>query len=101
MRHGKVNQAAVDELLRNPALARRLEDIGEEWVRRARALAPVGETGNLRDHIEAELVVENGRVAVRVGWTDQASYGMDVELGTEDTAAQPHIRPAGDSLRRS
>lgn len=62
----------------------------------ARRLAPV-ESGALRRSLAIVNVYDpqTRTVVYRVGWrTDIAFYGGLVELGTEDTPPQPHLRPA-------
>jgi HK97 gp10 family phage protein len=61
----------------------------------ARRLAPV-RSGNLRRHIVVEEYtdLDTGIDGYAVGWDDKGWYGMMVELGTEDTRAQPHLVPA-------
>lgn len=61
--------------------------LGPDILADARRLCPV-ETGYLRDHLDFEV---SGGV-LRVG--SNVDYADDVELGTSDTPAQPHLRPA-------
>jgi HK97 gp10 family phage protein len=66
----------------------------------ARQKAPK-ETGALRRGIRVENVYdrETGMVEYHVGWDKRtAFYGALVELGTEDTPARPHLRPAADEI---
>jgi HK97 gp10 family phage protein len=64
--------------------------------RDARTLAPK-KTGNLSRHIAIEEItdLDTGVEGYAVGWDDKAFYGWMVENGTERTAAQPHLIPAG------
>jgi HK97 gp10 family phage protein len=62
----------------------------------ARRLAP-HRTGNLRRHIVIEEITDlaTGIEGYAVGWDDKGFYGWFVESGTEHSAAQPHLVPAG------
>jgi HK97 gp10 family phage protein len=67
---------------------------------RAKALAPRGETGNLRDSIEAQgpkVKGLTGRVGMAAG--PAASYWFFVEFGTRFMAARPFFRPAAELER--
>lgn len=79
-----------------------LQKGGEIFADEARDLAPV-RTGNLRSHIEVSELVkdEKGHDAVLIGPTNEAFYGIFDEFGTEDTPAEPFMRPAYDNRREA
>ena len=67
----------------------------------ARRLAPI-RTGALRRSITVVNVYdpETKTVEYRVGWDKRiAFYGPIVEFGSEDTAPQPHLRPAANKFK--
>lgn len=69
----------------------------------ARERAPVL-TGTLRKSITTDRVYDpqTRQVVYRVGWAKATGwYGPLVELGTEDTPARPHLRPAAEMFRNS
>lgn len=63
----------------------------------AKALAPVGDTGDLRDSITVRVTGDGrtGTMAVEVGPTIE--YGFYQEFGTSDMAPQPFLGPAFDA----
>lgn len=102
MRVGRVRKQAVAALAKNAAVKRQLWKAATEVERDAQRLAPV-QTGALRRSITVVEVRSSttGGVEYRVGWDESiADYGKFVEFGTEDTTAQPHLRPAAIRMRR-
>lgn len=88
-------------LTRTTEVKKQVRAVANEIRDDARRRAPV-KTGNLRRNIFVDNVLdEKGRVIYRVGWRPKAWYGRLVEFGTEDTPAQPHLRPAADRVRRA
>jgi HK97 gp10 family phage protein len=95
MRVGRVYAKEVEKLKRADEV-RRGTRAGAFVIRgEAQNLAPV-RTGTLRRSITVvESSGPNGEVEYHVGWDlSIADYGLPVEVGTEDTAAQPHLRTA-------
>lgn len=91
---GRISRTTLAELLRQKGIARQVEEGANRVRDTARGLAPV-RTGTLRNSIQTERHTDaSGEVAYRVGWDSTADYGFFVEVGTEDTPAQPHLRPA-------
>lgn len=87
---------ALAALSQVPEIKRQVRAVAVAVRDDARQLAPV-QTGALRRSLTVVNVYdrETKTVIYRVGWrTDVAFYGGLVELGTEDTPAQPHLRPA-------
>ncbi len=78
---------AVSDVAARAAAAQLAADI----AMLARHYAPVGETGDLRDSIEARP----DRVVVGV------KYAGFVEYGTSENEAQPYLRPAVDEVDKS
>jgi HK97 gp10 family phage protein len=72
-----------------------LRKLARDIQRDAKRLAPV-KTGRLRRGIVVEEITDlaTGLEGFAVGWNDKAFYGQFVELGTEKTAARPHLVPA-------
>jgi HK97 gp10 family phage protein len=101
MRVGRINQREVDRLANARPVLKQEETVSDEILETAQNLAPFL-TGRLRRSL---IVVEvrnpvTGRTEYRIGWDISiADYGPAVELGTEDTPAQPHLRPAGIKVR--
>lgn len=98
---GRISKRALAELGRLPSVRRQVRT-GADVVRsEARRLAPV-RTGALRRSITVVEVRDpaTGLTECRVGWDQSiADYGIYVEVGTEDTPAQPHLRPAANKVR--
>jgi HK97 gp10 family phage protein len=96
MRTGPVNHRAVADLAKAPAVRRREETVADRILIEARRLAPFL-TGTLRRSLTVvEVRNFRGQTEHRIGWDlSVAEYGPAVEFGTEDTPAQPHLRPAG------
>lgn len=94
MRFGRINPVAVAAATRTPAVKKQMRVVAGEIRKEARRLAP-RETGALRRGIAVEnVLLPDGQVEWRVGWTRQAFYGSLLETGTEDTPPRPHLRPA-------
>jgi HK97 gp10 family phage protein len=100
MRMGRIRKQAVAALNRIPGVQSQVRKASREILKEARRLAPV-DTGTLRRSLMVEEVRgDNGEIGFRVGWDRTiAPYGPLVELGTEDTAAQPHLRPAANKVK--
>lgn len=79
-----------------PEVKELVDEFIEDTVRDAKALAPSGHTGNLRNSIEGTSVKRKGRILASVGWGKKGFYGKFWEYGTYKLAAKPHIRPAFD-----
>jgi HK97 gp10 family phage protein len=92
---GRSNPRALRELANSAGPQAVARELAEAVKKDARRLAPK-RTGNLRRHIVVEEItdLETGIEGFAVGWDDKGWYGMLVELGTEDTAARPHLVPA-------
>jgi HK97 gp10 family phage protein len=92
----KISRSALAALTQVPEVKRQVR-AGAMLIRReAQRLAPV-ETGALRRSITVVNYYDplTKRVEYRVGWNPAiAFYGLIVETGSEDTAPQPHLRPA-------
>lgn len=98
---GRIRPEVLVALTRTTEMKKQVRAVANEIRREARALAPVA-TGNLRRNIVVDNVLDDeGRVVYRVGWSPKAWYGLLVELGTEDTPARPHLRPAADKVNRA
>lgn len=83
-----------------PSVKKQVRAVAAEIRKEARRRAPK-ETGTLRRGIKVENVYdrETRMVEFRVGWDKRSAfYGPLVELGTEDTPARPHLRPAADQI---
>lgn len=98
MRVGRLNNRALAGLAELPAVDRQAKRVASEIERTAASLAPFL-TGALRRSLT--VVKGRGSARYRVGWDESiAPYGFYVELGTEDTPAQPHLRPAAKRVKR-
>ena len=85
--------AAVSQ---QPQAKKQLRAVANAVRKDARRLAP-RKTGDLRRSITVvnHYDPETKTVEYRIGWNPSiAFYGWMVEAGTEDTPAQPHLRPA-------
>lgn len=90
----RISSAALTALSNSRAVDDRVKAVAEEIRKEAARRAPK-ESGNLARNIAIEKV--RGTSEYHVGWTKRDGfYGPLVELGTEDTPAQPHLRPAAD-----
>jgi HK97 gp10 family phage protein len=96
VQRAKWSPDAISALSRVPEVKKQVRAVAAAVRDDARQLAPVDE-GDLRRGITVVNNYDRERklVTYRVGWrTDIAFYGGLIELGTEDTAPQPHLRPA-------
>lgn len=86
---------ALRDLANSPQVQAVCEALAKDIQRDARRLAPK-RTGALRRNIVVEEItdLETGIEGFAVGWSDRGWYGWLVEVGTEDTRAQPHLVPA-------
>lgn len=102
MRMSGFRPEVLAAVTRAPSVKRQVRAVANEIRKEARRRAPK-DTGDLRRGIRVDNVLdERGQVVFRVGWDKRiAFYGPLVELGTEDTPAQPHLRPAADQISRS
>ena len=103
MRIGRFRPEVLAAVSQAPSVKRQVRAVANEIRKVARQKAP-RETGALRRGIQVENVYdrETGLVEYRVGWNKYtAFYGALVELGTEDTPARPHLRPAADAWRNA
>lgn len=83
-----------------PSVKRQVRVVSREIVKIARRRA-AKQSGKMARGIRVENVYdrETGMVEDHVGWDKRkAFWGPLVELGTEDTPAQPHLRPAADEV---
>lgn len=99
MRHGRLSPTVLEALSQTPEVKRQVAVVARAIRKEARRRAPKL-TGELRRGIAVTNVLDpaTGRVEYRVGYKPAAWYGSLVELGTEDTPAQPHLRPAADAV---
>lgn len=100
MRAGQLNPEALAAISKAPGVKDKERDLAEQIRKEAKRLAPK-RTGNLRRNIIVEVVhgPKTDTDEYRIGWNRKAWYGRLVELGTEDTPAQPHLRPAADKFK--
>ena len=99
-RIGRFRPEVLAAVSQAPSVKKQVRAVAAEIRNEARRLAPK-DTGNLRRNIAVENVYDRdtGLVEYHVGWKHQGWYGSLVELGTEDTPARPHLRPAADKFR--
>ena len=105
MRVGPLRPEVIAAVTQAPSVKKQVRAVANEIRKIARQKAPK-ETGALRRGIQVENSYdrETGLVEYHVGWNKYTAwYGALVELGTEDTPARPHLRPAADEInnRRS
>jgi HK97 gp10 family phage protein len=105
MRVGPLREEVIAAVTQAPSVKKQVRAVANEVRKRARQKA-TKETGTMARGIQVENVYdrETGMVEYHVGWNKRtAFYGPLVELGTEDTPARPHLRPAADEInnRRS
>lgn len=99
MRVGGLRPEVIVALTRVPEIKRQVRAVAAAIRDDARQRAP-RDTGRLRRSIRVDNVLdrETGEVVYRVGWDKRLAYcGPLVELGTEDTRAQPHLLPAAEA----
>lgn len=98
MRAGTLDPGAIADLSRSAQVEQGRHAVAHEIQRLARQKAP-SVTGTLIRSISVEDVVVAGVTESHIGWDPRiADYGPDVEFGTEDTPAEPHLRPAADEV---
>jgi len=99
MQFGQLRPEVLAAISQAPSVKKQVRAVAVEIRKEARRLAPK-ESGNLRKNIAIENVYdpETRMVEYHVGWNKKAWYGGLVELGTEDTPARPHLRPAADKI---
>lgn len=101
MRFGDFRPEVLAAVTQAPAVKKQVRAVANEIRKEARRRAPK-KTRALARGIQVENVYdrETGLVEFHVGWNKgSAWYGLLVELGTEDTPAQPHLRPAADEVK--
>lgn len=92
------NRKAVEQVMRDPKLARELLADGWKIAEVAAQLAPK-DTGRGARSIRAELVKGRGDPEVRVSWDVSAFWMGFQELGTEERSARPFLRTAASRFR--
>ena len=100
MRVGPLRPEVLAAVTQAPSVKKQVRAVAAEVRKLARQKA-VKETGTMRRGIQIENVYdrETGMVEYHVGWNKYTAwYGALVELGTEDTSARPHLRPAADEV---
>lgn len=100
MKVGRLRPEVIAAVTQAPSVKKQVRDVANEVRKIARQKAPK-ETGALKRSIKVENVYDSstGMVEYHVGWDKRiAFYGALVELGTEDTPARPHLRPAADEV---
>lgn len=105
MRIGQFRPEVLAAVSQAPSVKKQVRTVANEIRKRARQKA-VKHTGAMAKGIRVVNVYdsETGLVEYHVGWDKRSAwYGPLVELGTEDTPARPHLRPAADEVnnRRS
>lgn len=103
MKVGRFRPEVLAAVSQSPSVKKQVRAVAGEIRKEARRRAPK-ETGALRRGIQVENSYDpkTGLVEYRVGWNKYTAwYGLLVELGTEDTPARPHLRPAADKFRTS
>lgn len=100
MRLGPLRPEVIAAVTQAPSVKKQVRAVAAEIRKIARQKA-VKETGAMAKGIQIENVYdrETGMVEYHVGWSKRTAwYGPLVELGTEDTPARPHLRPAADEI---
>lgn len=100
MRFGQFRPEVLAAVTQAPSVKKQIRQVANEIRKEARRRAP-RTTGALRRGIQVENVYDKqtGLVEYHVGWSKKTAwYGLLVELGTEDTPAKPHLRPAADEV---
>jgi HK97 gp10 family phage protein len=100
MKIGRFRPEVLAAVSQAPSVKRRVRSVANEVRKRARQKA-VKHTGAMAKGIQVENTYDpkTGLVEYRVGWNKYTAwYGPLVELGTEDTPARPHLRPAADEV---
>jgi HK97 gp10 family phage protein len=100
MRSGQFRPEVLAAISQAPSVKRQVRAVANEVRKIARRKA-VKKTGSMAKGIQVENSYDSstGLVEYHVGWNKRTAwYGLLVELGTEDTAAHPHLRPAADEV---
>jgi HK97 gp10 family phage protein len=98
LRIGRIRRNAIEALTQVPEVKRQVRTVAREVQKLAKSNA-VRQSGLMRRSIRVESAFDRGIAFYRVGWdTRVAFWGPLVELGTDDTPAQPHLRPAADEI---
>lgn len=100
MRVGRLRPEVLAAVTQAPSVKKQVRAVADEVRKLARQKAPK-ETGALKRSLKVENYYDSSTrmVEYRVGWDKRiAFYGPLVELGTEDTPARPHLRPAADEI---
>lgn len=105
MRIGQFRPEVLAAVSQAPSVKKQVRTVANEIKKIAKRKA-VKHTGAMAKGIQVENVYDpaTGLVEYHVGWSKKTAwYGPLVELGTEDTPARPHLRPAADEInnRRS
>lgn len=102
MRIGPLRPEVLAAISQAPSVKKQVRAVAAGIRKEARRLAPK-DSRNLSRNIAVENVYDpkTRMVEYHVGWNKKAWYGALVELGTEDTPAQPHLRPAADKFKNS
>lgn len=100
MQTGPLRPEVLAAISQAPSVKKQVRAVAVEIKKSARRRANKV-TGNLRRNIDVENVYDpkTRLVEYHVGWKKKAWYGPLVELGTEDTPAQPHLRPAAAEVK--
>lgn len=94
------DRAVLAAVSQSPVVKKQVRAVASEIRKRARKRARK-QTGAMARGIRVDNVYdkETGLVEYRVGWDRRTAFwGPLIELGTEDTPAQPHLRPAADEV---
>lgn len=100
MRVGRLRPEVIAAVTQAPSVKKQVRAVAGEIRKIARQKA-VKHTGAMAKGIQVENTYDpkTGLVEYRVGWNKYTAwYGPLVELGTEDTPARPHLRPAADEI---
>jgi HK97 gp10 family phage protein len=93
----EVDDQALAQLMLEPGVAAHLEQVAELGVEAARALAPVGHTGEYRDSLIVQRAqVEGGELAVGFGSTSWKWHF--VEFGTRNNSPYAVLRNAANAV---
>lgn len=101
MRFGQFRPEVLAAISQAPSVKKQVRTVANEIRKGARRRARK-KTGALRRGIQVENVYDSktGLVEYHVGWNKYTAwYGLLDELGTEDTTANPHLRPAADEVK--
>jgi HK97 gp10 family phage protein len=100
MRIGQFRPEVLAAVSQAPSVKKQVREVATEVRKIARQKA-VKQTGAMAKGIQVENMYDSstGLVEYHVGWSKKTAwYGPLVELGTEDTPARPHLRPAADEI---